>query len=96
MNSLRNKGNTRPLSILQVCSEVRAKYAHMKLVRLAGMLIPFCKLHIIASCCKLRLLLIFQMILMEMLLVKYQPSCTQYITDGGKKKVLLIKLFSYD
>ncbi|XP_065891566.1 uncharacterized protein [Dysidea avara] len=41
-NSLRSKGNTRPLTILQVRSEARAKYSHIKLARLAGMLTPVC------------------------------------------------------
>lgn len=42
-NSLRVKGNTRPLSVFQVRSDARAKYAQMKLQKLIGMISPFSK-----------------------------------------------------
>lgn len=42
-NSLRSMGNTRPLSVFQIRSNARAKYAHMKLQKLIGMLTPICK-----------------------------------------------------
>ena len=42
-NTLRSKGRTRPLSILQVRSDARAKYARMKEKKLMGMLSPVCK-----------------------------------------------------
>ena len=40
-NTLRSKGNYQPLSVLQICSNVRAKY--VKVTKLIGMLIPVCK-----------------------------------------------------
>ena len=42
-NSLRTMGNTRPLSIFQIRSNAQAKYAHMKLQKLAGMITPIRK-----------------------------------------------------
>lgn len=39
-NSLRTKGNTRPISVLQIRSNVRAKYSRMNLKKLIGMLTP--------------------------------------------------------
>lgn len=42
-NSLRTKGNTRPLSVLQIRSDVRAKYAKLKAKKLIRMLSPKCK-----------------------------------------------------
>jgi len=42
-NSLRAKGNTRPLSILQICSDARQKYANMKQEKMVGMISPLSK-----------------------------------------------------
>ena len=39
-NSLRTKGNTRPLSILQLRSEARAKYSRLGFKRMMNMLTP--------------------------------------------------------
>ena len=41
-NSLRTKGNTRPLSVLQIRADVRTKYSHMSLKKMTGMLTPLC------------------------------------------------------
>lgn len=41
-NSLRTKGNSRPLSVLQIRADVRMKYSHMNLKKMAGMLTPLC------------------------------------------------------
>lgn len=43
-NSIRMKGNTRPLSVLQIRAEVRKKYATIGVKKLEGMLTPKCKL----------------------------------------------------
>ena len=43
-NTLRSKGNSRPLSILQIRSDAHAKYSYMKQAKLIGMLTPICKL----------------------------------------------------
>lgn len=37
-NSNRTKGNTRPLSVLQIRSDVRSKYGRMSEKRMSGML----------------------------------------------------------
>lgn len=42
-NTLRSKGNSQPLSILQIRSDANAKYAHMKQTKLIGMFTPMCK-----------------------------------------------------
>ena len=44
--SLRSKGNTRPLSVLQIRSDVCAKYAHSSSRKLHGMLSPKGKLQL--------------------------------------------------
>ncbi|XP_065911420.1 uncharacterized protein [Dysidea avara] len=41
-NSLRMKGNTRPLSVLQIRSDVRRQYGHMKLQKMIEMITPVC------------------------------------------------------
>ena len=41
-NSLCTKGNTRPLSVLQIRADVRTKYSHMRLKKITGMLTPLC------------------------------------------------------
>ena len=43
-NSLRTKGNTRPLSVLQIRADVRTKYSHMSLKKMTGMLYIFLSL----------------------------------------------------
>ena len=42
-NSLRTKGNTRPLSVLQVRQDVRAKYSRMSRRKMTAMLSTVCK-----------------------------------------------------
>ena len=42
-NSLRSKGNSRPLSIFEVRSLARQKYSHLSAKRMIGMLTPKCK-----------------------------------------------------
>ncbi|XP_065893229.1 uncharacterized protein [Dysidea avara] len=39
-NSLRTKGNTRPLSVLQIRADVRAKYSRMGFKTMSGMIMP--------------------------------------------------------
>ena len=39
-----SKGNSPPSSILQICNDACAKYAHMKHTKLIGMLTTVCKL----------------------------------------------------
>ena len=46
-NSLRSKGNTRPLSVFQVLSDARRKYSRTGLQTMIGMLSPLCKLNLI-------------------------------------------------
>jgi len=41
-NSLRTKGNMRPLSVLQIRADVRAKYSRMGFKKLSEMLMPYC------------------------------------------------------
>ena len=60
-NSLRSKGNSRPLSTFEVRSLVRRKYSHLSAKRMIGMLTPKCELVdqicvlLIEVCCKLHL-----------------------------------------
>ena len=49
-NSLRTKGNTRPLSVLQIRNDVNSKYSRMKKQDLVGMLTPVCKFTIKIVC----------------------------------------------
>ena len=42
-NSLRTAGNTRPLSVFQIRSNVRSKYSRMGETKLMKMLTPVCK-----------------------------------------------------
>ena len=44
-NSLRTKGNTRPLSVLQIRSDVRRKYARLTSKKLHGMITVMRKSH---------------------------------------------------
>ena len=39
-NSLRTRGNTRPLSVFQIRSEAKAKYSHTGLKQMIGMISP--------------------------------------------------------
>ena len=60
-NSLRSKGNSRPLSIFEVRSLARRKYSHLSAKRMIGMLTPKCEsvgqicVLLIEVCCKLHL-----------------------------------------
>ena len=45
-NSLRTKGNTKPLSVLQICADVRTKYSHMSLKKMTGMAYTTVYVHI--------------------------------------------------
>ena len=42
-NTPHSKGNSRPLSILQIRNNAQDKYAQMKVTKLIGMLTPVCK-----------------------------------------------------
>ena len=42
-NTLRCRGNTRPLSIFQIRADVRAKYSRMPYKTMMAMLTPICK-----------------------------------------------------
>ena len=42
-NSLHAKGYTRPLSVFQIRSDARRKYAHMSLQKMIAMISPQCK-----------------------------------------------------
>ena len=48
-NSLRTKGNTRPLSVLQIRADVRAKYSRMGFKTMSGMIMPLC-MYMYCSC----------------------------------------------
>ena len=41
-NSLRTKGNSRPLSVFQIRADVRSKYSHMSMKRMVEMITPIC------------------------------------------------------
>ncbi|XP_065889311.1 uncharacterized protein [Dysidea avara] len=42
-NSLRTKGNSRPLSVFQIRADVRSKYTHMSMKRMIEMITPICE-----------------------------------------------------
>ena len=48
-NLLRTKGYSRPLSIFQICADVRSKFSHMSLKRMIAMITPQCMLVLIRN-----------------------------------------------